>query len=281
MAIFANPVRVLGSKDLEAFCEFVSREPVVNCFVDYRARTTRLEPRWLGGQVVGIFRDGQLDGAMHIGANLVPIGIRLEDIGLFVEPALRARHTVSTFVGPSPQVEAIWDEVAPQWSPARELRRGQWHMEIAGPPAVPGHPGVRRTEGSDFDSVYPACVAMYTEEVGLSPEYGGGAALYRTRVRQLIARGWQFAIFEGDRTIFKAEVACASPHAAQIQGVYVVPDRRGEGLATSGMAAVVEIVLAEIAPVVSLYVNEHNVSAQKAYLRAGFETTAEFTTIMF
>src|SRR3546814_6532992 len=81
---------------------------------------------------------------------------------------------------------------------------------------------------------------MYTEEIGLSPEYGGGAELYRTRVRQLIARGWQFAILDGDRTIFKAEVACASPHAAQIQGVYVVPDRRGEGLATSGMAAVVE-----------------------------------------
>ena len=31
-----------------------------------------------------------------------------------------------------------------------------------------------------------------------------------------------------------------SPYAAQIQGVYVDPDRRGEGLATIGMAAVVQ-----------------------------------------
>src|SRR3546814_14399671 len=106
---------------------------------------------------------------------------------------------------------------------------------------------------------------MYTEEIGLSPEYGGGAELYRTRVRQLIARGWQFAILDGDRTIFKAEVACASPHAAQIQGVYVVPDRRGEGLATSGLAAFVEIVLAEVEQVVALYVNAPKRSAPTAY----------------
>src|SRR3546814_18866950 len=102
MAIFANPVRVLGSKDLEAFCGFVAREPVVNCFVDYRARTPRLEPRWLGGQVVGIYRAGQLDGAMHIGANLVPIGIRLQDIGLLGEPALSPQPTLSQFVCPPP-----------------------------------------------------------------------------------------------------------------------------------------------------------------------------------
>ena len=29
------------------------------------------------------------------------------------------------------------------------------------------------------------------------------------------------------RVVFKAEVASASPHAAQIQGVWVPPDRRG------------------------------------------------------
>ena len=52
--------------------------------------------------------------------------------------------------------------------------------------------------------------------------------------------------------------------------MYVAPDRRGEGLATAGMAAVVELALREIAPVVSLYVNEHNVAARRAYERAGF-----------
>ncbi len=96
-----------------------------------------------------------------------------------------------------------------------------------------------------------------------------------------MARGWSFARFEGDRLVFKAEVACASPYAAQVQGVWVPPDRRGEGIAVSGMAAVVELVRAEIAPVVSLYVNEFNRPARAAYERVGFRQSETFATIMF
>jgi predicted GNAT family acetyltransferase len=100
-------------------------------------------------------------------------------------------------------------------------------------------------------------------------------------VQQLISRGWSFARFEGDRLVFKAEVACASPYAAQIQGVFVPKDRRGEGLAVSGMAAVVDLVRREIAPTVSLYVNDWNTPARRAYERVGFRETARFSTVMF
>jgi predicted GNAT family acetyltransferase len=81
--------------------------------------------------------------------------------------------------------------------------------------------------------------------------------------------------------VFKAEVACATPYAAQVQGVWVPPDRRGEGLATAGMAAVVEMVRREVAPVVSLYVNDWNESARRAYERVGFRETTRFATVMF
>ncbi len=81
--------------------------------------------------------------------------------------------------------------------------------------------------------------------------------------------------------LFKAEVACATPHGCQIQGVYVDPELRGQGLGSAGMASVVEICLREVAPVVSLYVNAHNAPARAAYRRAGFEQTGTFATIMF
>ena len=100
------------------------------------------------------------------------------------------------------------------------------------------------------------------------PEVGGGADLYRARVAQLVAKGWSFARIEDGRVVFKAEVAAASPYACQVQGVYVDPDRRGEGLAAAGMAAVVELALRDIAPVVSLYVNEHNLRRPRG-LRPG------------
>ena len=75
---------------------------------------------------------------------------------------------------------------------------------------------------------------MYTEEVGLSPEARGGAAIFAVpEVAQLIGKGWSFARIENGRVLFKAEVAAVSPAACQIQGVYVDPTPRGEGIATS------------------------------------------------
>jgi GNAT superfamily N-acetyltransferase len=274
-------VRPLGAADLEAFLALTARDPVVNVFADHRARTTNLEPRWLGGEMWGRFDGGDLVAACHVGANLVPVEATADDARAFAERALTRSRSVSTIVGPHEPVEVFWNTVAGSWGRPRELRWRQPHLAIDSAPLVQGHPEVRRTTRADLDLLYPACVAMYTEEVGVSPELGGGAELYRARVQQLISRGWSFARFDAGRLVFKAEVACASPHAAQVQGVYVPPDRRGEGLAVTGMAAVVELVRAEIAPTVSLYVNEWNVAARRAYERVGFRETTRFSTVMF
>jgi predicted GNAT family acetyltransferase len=274
-------VRPLGVADLEEFLALAGRHPVVNVFADYRARTTSLEPRWLGGEVWGRFESGRLVAACHVGANLVPVEARPEDARAFAERALSRGRTVSTIVGPHEAVAAFWEVVAPSWGEPREIRWQQPHLEIAEDPHVAPDPGVRRTTRADMAELYPACVAMYTEEVGLSPEQGGGSDLYRARVTQLVSRGWSFARFDAGRLVFKAEVACASPRAAQVQGVWVPPDRRGEGLAVAGMAAVVAMVRREVAPTVSLYVNEWNEPARRAYARVGFVESARFSTIMF
>ncbi|CAB4730559.1 unannotated protein [freshwater metagenome] len=274
-------VRPLGVADLQDFLELAGRDPVVNVFADYRARTTSLEPRWLGGEVWGRFEGGHLRAACHVGANLVPVQADEDDARAFAERALARGRTVSTIVGPHAAVRAFWDAVSPAWGTPREVRWQQPHLEIATDPLVTPDALVRRTTREDLDQLYPACVAMYTEEVGLSPELGGGSDLYRARVTQLVSRGWSFARFDEGRLVFKAEVACASPHAAQVQGVWVPPDRRGEGLAAAGMAAVVDLVRRDIAPVVSLYVNEWNHAARRAYERVGFVETARFSTIMF
>ena len=47
------------------------------------------------------------------------------------------------------------------------------------------------------------------------------------------------------------------------------------------MAAVVELVRRDIAPVVALYVNEYNLPARRVYERVGFRQTATFATVMF
>ena len=276
-------VRVLGPGDRDRFVALAERDPVVNVFADYRARLTNLDERWLGGQVWGRFQGDELVAGCHLGANLVPVQCTPDDVGAFADVALRRRHTVGTIVGPSDVVAALWDLVEARWARPREVRARQPHLEMDRLPSVAPAPDVRLTTPGDLPALYPACVAMYTEEVGVSPENdAGGGDLYRARIRQLIGRGWSLASFDDHGVVFKAEVACVTPYAAQVQGVWVRPDRRGRGLGVSGMAAVVAHVLGSgMAPVVSLYVNEWNAPARAAYATVGFEQTATFATLMF
>jgi predicted GNAT family acetyltransferase len=254
---------------------------VINVVADYRARVTQLQPRWLNGEMWGYYEQGRLRSVCHSAANLMPAMATGRALEEFAARAIAQGRRCSTLLGPSEDVTAMWRRLEPVWPAPRVVRPDQPHLEIAAAPLVAVDPYVTVSTMDDIDVLYPACVAMYTEEVGVSPEENGGASLYRTRVAQLISRGWSFARIEDGRVVFKAEVAAASPHACQVQGVYVVPDRRGEGLGTAGVAAVVDLARRHIAPVVSLYVNAHNTAARRAYERVGFRQTATFTTIMF
>jgi len=274
-------VRVLGPADLPAALEVLATDPVTNVFVEYRSRMTQLDPRWLGGQMWGYHVDGRLESLCHVGANLVPVAATPESCAAFARRALRQRRMSSTIVGPRDAVELLWDDLADEWGEPRELRWDQPHLQITTGAEVAADTEVRRTTPDEIDTLYPACVAMYQEEVGVSPEIDGGRNLYRARVAQLVNRGWSFSRIEDGKVVFKAEVACATPLACQIQGVWVDPSRRGEGLCTRGMAMVVDVALREIAPAVALYVNAHNVAARTAYERVGFRQTSTFSTIMF
>lgn len=272
---------MLGPGDLDDVLALLARDPVVNVVPDYRTRLTRLEQRWLGGEMWGYYDEGVLTSVCHAAANLIPAMAGPTAARCFAERAVQHGRRCSTLLGLSSAVDPMWEVLEPRWPPPRDVRRGQRHLEIRAVPAVAPDPDVRRSTMPEIDLVYPAAVAMYTEEVGISPEAGGGAPAYRARVAQLISRGWSFVRIEDGRVVFKAEVAAATPHACQLQDVYVVPDRRGEGLATAGLAAVVDVALREIAPVVSLYVNAHNLAARRAYEKIGFHQTATFTTVMF
>ncbi len=274
-------VRVLGPTDVADALGCLDRDPVTNVFVDYRTRLTQLDPRWLGGEVWGFFEGDRLASMCHVGANLVPANATPEACDAFALRVLRVHPGSATVVGPQQAVRRLWQRLEAGWRRPREFRWDQPHLVIDGPPLVEPDPRVGRTTPQQVDALYPACVAMYTEEVGVSPERDGGRDLYRARVNQLVGRGWSFSRIERGEVVFKAEIACASPYAAQVQGVYVAPSRRGQGLAAAGMAAVVDITLREIAPAVSLYVNAHNRPARGAYARVGFEQTDTFSTIMF
>src|ERR1700689_179709 len=251
-------VRQLDERDRDAVIAICDREPVTNVFVSSRVRSLGLEPGRLGAQMWGHLSGGRLESLCYSGANLVPVAATPDAIVAFADRALRQGRRCSSVVGQAAEVQALWALLRPQWGPAREVRPVQPVMSTTRPPLVPPDPGVRRVRPEEIDILWPACVAMFTEEVGVSPVIGDGGVSYRARLGQLVRGGRAFARIEDGRVVFKAEIGAVTPQVCQVQGVWVAPESRGEGLAAPGMAAVVVEAGRSIAPVVSLYVNDFN-----------------------
>jgi len=278
-------VRVLDQRDLAAALALCDRDVAANLMVSARLYSHGIGTRAGGGELWGYQEAGELTALCWSGANLIPVGATGAALEAFVAKARRMGRQCSSIVGPADQVLEMWSQLLRSWGRPREVRAAQPLMAIAGDPLVAPDPAVRRSGLDELPIVIPACVAMFTEEVGYSPVGADGGAVYRAQVTSLVAGGRSFVRVESLRgrseVIFKAELGSVSPRGVQVQGVWVTPEFRGRGLSESGMAAVVRAVRADVAPLVSLYVNDYNVRAIRSYERVGFATVGMFATVLF
>ncbi|MCW2579368.1 MAG: GCN5-related N-acetyltransferase [Blastococcus sp.] len=276
--------RVLDEGDEAAVHRLLATDPVAACVLAGRVESSGTGPASLGAPLWGTGDGRELDAVCLAGANLIPFavpGAERAAAAAFAERARRAGRRCSTIVGPAASVAPLWDLLSPQWGPARDHRPSQPLLAIDRAPSVPPEPGVRPVRPAELETLLPAAVAMFTEEVGVSPLRVDGGAGYRARVAELIGAGQSLAWIEHGEVVFKAEIGAVSRAACQVQGVWVAPAHRGRGIGTAGTAAVVEYARAVLAPVVSLYVNDFNVAARAAYRRVGFQEVGQYASVLF
>ena len=284
---------VLGDGDVPAALAVCATDPVGSVLA-----ASRLEQaadggvRRAGGELWGYAEDDVLLAVCWVGANLVPVLGPLDDdvaaraLSAFADLGRVRGRRCSSIVGPADAVLGLWSRLRGSWPLEREVRAHQPSMVLDGDPLVAPDPRVRRSRTDEYDIVLPACVRMFTEEVGYSPASGPGGP-YETRVRRLIEDGRSFVLVDRPgglrrpRVVFKAEVPAVAGGVAQVQGVWVDPERRGERLSEAGMARGAELTRAEIAPVVSLYVNGYNTRAVRAYRAVGFREVGAYATVLF
>ncbi|MGW1676801.1 GNAT family N-acetyltransferase [Saccharopolyspora sp. NPDC002376] len=270
--------RLLEERDSVLVRSVLDSAPVAACMVAARVEEAGVHPLRLGGELWGY--GSKLTGMCFSGANLIPLRGGPDAMRAFADRALRRRRMCSSLVGPSEQVLTLWDEVAAQWGPARDVRADQPLMVLAEAPHVTPDPLVRQVRPNELERYLPAAIAMFTEEVGVDPCSDGGSASYRARVADLINSGRAFARFEDGEVVFKAEIGALSRTVGQIQGVWVHPDRRSTGLGTAGTAAVADRLVRGLGRTASLYVNDYNVAARLAYEKVGFRRIGSFSTIL-
>jgi uncharacterized protein len=272
-------VRQLGEGERSEVERLLAEDPYVGAQVHERILARGLGWWRSDGRLFGYGARGQVDSLCWLGTQLTPVAADRPALDAFAETLLRFGRTCTSIVGRRDQVLDLWDRIGNRWGRARDVRASQPLLVTDKPAAITPDPDVRLMRPDEIDVLFPASVAMYTEEVGVSPLDGGRG--YRHRVADLVRSGRAYAKVVDGRVIFKADLAVITARTAQVQGVWVDPQWRGHGLATAGMAAVVNDTLRRVAPSVSLYVNDYNLPARAAYKHCGFEQVAELATVLF
>jgi uncharacterized protein len=274
-----SPVRALTTADRDRALEVCARDTRTNVFVAARILDGALATS--PGSVLGYAEGSDLQAICWVSANLIPVGCDARALAAFATKVRRWRHHCSSIFGPAEMVLPLWEALQSSWGEPREMRTYQPVLATAGPlpSGVTADPQVRLARFDEVDAVLPAAAAMFTEEIGYPP-YRGSGQLYRQGIAAMIRRGHTFVRVEDGEVVFKADVGSVALGVAQVQGVWVAPRRRGQGLAGPAMAAVVEQIRAEIAPVVTLYVNDFNTPARATYARVGFTEIGRFATVL-
>jgi predicted GNAT family acetyltransferase len=287
MTLVQDRPRMLSAADGAAVSCLVAGDPVLHCVLDTRLRIAPdLNPNRLGGFLWGVpagpDSDGrQLRAAVFHGGNLIPVGSDLPALAAIAQQLVRAGRNCSSIVGPADAVSAMWAVLSRRWGPARAIRHNQPLLCTDRPAMLDPDPAVRTVRPDELGRFLPAAMAMFAEELDVSPAGQDGGRSYRSRVADLLAAGRAFARFDDRGSVmFKAEIGALSPATAQIQGVWVRPDLRGRGFGTAGMAAVLRLGL-QLAPTVSLYVNDYNIAARRLYQRLGLSQVATLQTVLF
>lgn len=282
--MFRSPIRQLNQGDAEEIAYLCDQDPVSNVMVHSVVLEYGVDARQTGGAMWGYFAHGALRAICWCGGNTVPVALHGQGFDALFGRIRRTNRRTSSLVGPADQVLSLWSQLQPHWGPAREVRPHQPLMVMKQPPQVEADPGVVLATTADADLIIPACIAMFTEEVGYSPVRNGQHGPFARRILELIESGRLYVSYttiEGRKQVaFKAEIGAYSRQVAQIQGVWVNPNIRGIGLGAHGMAAVVQHLHTTTDLTPSLYVNDFNTRALNVYRKVGFTEVGEFATVL-
>jgi uncharacterized protein len=258
--------RLVRRPNVSRVLDFCAEDPVERVFLEDVAR------RGLG-RFLSLEERGRAVALCHVGANVVPSGretVRFADAAAEAEPRM--------IVGEERAVTELWDGIAPRLPKPLDDRPGQpVYVLEAEPP--PGESGLRAATVEDLDVLVPAAAAAYLEEVGVDA-YARDPALFEWRTRAQVEGGRSWVWREGDQILFKAEASAWTPHAVQLQQVWVDPEVRGRGYAQRGMRDLIRLLLRSV-PRVCLFVRADNPAAIRLYEAAGMDRVGTYRSVLF
>ncbi|MDQ2856038.1 MAG: GNAT family N-acetyltransferase, partial [Acidobacteriota bacterium] len=150
-------------------------------------------------------------------------------------------------------------------------------FELRNPVQVPVMiEGLRLATLDDLEMIAPVHAAMAEAESGVNPLIADPVG-FRQRCGRRIKKGRVWILIEDNQLVFKADIQADTPDVIYLEGIYVNPAKRGQGIGRGCLAQLTQTLLRS-SKSICLLANEGNEKAHAFYRLANFKLRGYYYT---
>jgi uncharacterized protein len=285
----ANRLPIAPAPDLSRICRladedewevlrFLSLRPVHTVVMKSFVIDNGIESELNRGEFYGYRNaDGTLEGVALIGhATLVEA--RTDDAMFAIAiTARRSTTPIKLVMSDGEAVQSFWKYYSVNGEEPR-LTCTEELFELAFPLLVSKCEWALRFATSDeLETIASAQAEVALLESGIDPMVSDREGFLK-RVATRIDQNRVFVVTQNGKLVFKADVVAQTDDVAYLEGVYVHPDYRGQGIGSDCLREVGLRLLTEVQNVCLLSNTEFK-SAHRSFMQAGFRNTDRCTTL--
>jgi uncharacterized protein len=265
-------VSVLTENDGQEVMDFLKIRPVHTVVMTSFIRDNGFENPANRGVFYG-YRNfaGALEGVALIGHTTL-VEARTEDA--LTALALKARESetpIHIMMSDGNSIENFWQYYSNENQQPRLVCEERL-FEIKHPVMVrEAVPGLRLAAAGELMPVAIAHAEVAFEESGVNPLEKDREGFLK-RVLRRIEQGRVWVVFEDEKLVFKADVIAETGEVIYLEGIYVNPESRGQGIGANCLSQLSRVLLEKV-KYVCLLSNVDFRQAHNAYLKAGFKSS--------
>jgi len=271
-------VTILGDADKEEVVKFLSMRPVHTVVMTSFINDNGLESELNRGRFYGYRNiEGTLEGVALIGHSTLLEARSDEALRAFAHIAKSSDTPVYMIMSSGNNADRFWNYFRNGISTPR-LACSELLFEVAFPYLVKDCKwAIRLATADELQQVAEAQAEVALIESGICPLERDREG-FLTRVLRRIEQGRVFVVVEDGKLLFKADIIAETDEVIYLEGVYVAPERRGEGVGSACLASLT-LELLERAANICLLSNVDHKGAHRSFAKAGFRHTDQCLTL--
>jgi uncharacterized protein len=273
-----NRLQLLTETDRVKVLEFLKTRPVQTVVLASFIQDNGLESEDNRGKFYGYRNEkGILEGVALIGHSTL-IESRSEDsLKAFALAARQSETPIHVMMSDGRTIETFWQYYAGDNRQPR-LTCNELLFELEFPFLVQECKwDLRLARAEELEEVAKAQAEVAFMECGVDPMLKDREGFLKRALRRL-EKGRTFVVYQDDKLVFKADIVAETADVIYLEGVYVAPEYRGQGVGSSCLSKL-SLDLLERVEHICLLSNVNFKGAHRSFLKAGYKNTDCSTTI--